>query len=169
MATSLQSLPHLHITAGEGHQTDVTTSWPGSWTWVLRGPHCFPRTILGTWGSACLSHSQRLLRGPSWDSDAALRTPAQCMWLNAVNASMETFKIWWACAGIHSSYCRPRQALYVSSLCLLNVPPGWSLPAFPLWGTGFRLHLGSTKKVSNQHSPSPSPWWVSFKNTCHWI
>lgn len=96
--------------------------------------------VLGTWVVFAFS----ALGG--WSESTALRI-VMCCWEHQLGlrvapskAFLQTFKIWRADVGIWLSCCRPRQASFVSFLCLLKLPPTtlewpasllWALPALP--------------------------------------
>lgn len=64
-----------------------------------------------------------------WERDAVWGTSAHCTWLNLVRVSIETFKIWQAGAGIHSSCC---PCMYAALACETHHLPTWK--GLPLQG-----------------------------------
>lgn len=119
---------------------------PESWPWPLRGSSP-PSPALGM-RVFLASPTPRGLQEHSLEMVIVLRTPAWCIWLNPVRASLSPFKIWcWGGCGDPFVLLPPRQASCINSLCFLKMPPtsqgalrlSWISPRPPCTGSQFQI------------------------------
>lgn len=132
----------------EGHQEDVTTSWPKSWTQATRGSS--PTPLSWEYTFCPHSHTRSRFRGCSLQR-------ATCCWdcLDGDWPQLRPLRklllfCWWGSRSIYFA-APPGQAWYVNSLAWWNCHlPNWrGLPVVspcPLrTGASFTFHLGTLK------------------------